>query len=157
MSLQFTGRGQVIVLMPPYALQLMLLLMQTFVHVITTEPLFRFISILAGFLALTYRLPNKILVNFSCDLDLEFSRSNIEFAVPQHKMVQLPWNEKQQSWLNTRPQMGPTILTLAMTLTLNFLAQIFNLLYRNKKWPNHYKTENKQMDWMLGLKCVHQF
>ena len=43
------------------------------------------------------------------DLDLEFSRSNIEFAISQPKMVRLPWNEKQTYWLNSRPQMRPMV------------------------------------------------
>ena len=54
------------------------------------------------------------------DLDLEFSRSNMEFAISQPKMVRLPRNEKQTYWLNWRSQMWPWGLTLAMTLTLYF-------------------------------------
>ena len=38
------------------------------------------------------------------DLDLEFSRSNIEFAISQPKMVQLPRNEKETYRLNSRAQ-----------------------------------------------------
>ena len=58
------------------------------------------------------------------DLDLEFSRSNIEFAISQPKMVRLPRNEKQTYQLNSGAQMWPVGLTLAMTLTLNFQGQI---------------------------------
>ena len=36
------------------------------------------------------------------DLDLEFSRSNMEFAIYQPKMVRLPWNEKQTYRLNSK-------------------------------------------------------
>ena len=142
MSLQFPGRGPVLV----HTLLYLLLPVQTFVHVITIEPLFRFISILARFMAVSCKLPNRILVNFGCDLDLEFSRSNIQFTVPQHKMVRLPWNEKQPNWLNARPQMSPSILTLAMTLTLNFGGQIFNLLYWNKNGP--IITKQKTSIWI---------
>ena len=39
------------------------------------------------------------------DLDVELSRSNIEFAIPQPKMVRLPRNKKQTYRLNSRPQM----------------------------------------------------
>ena len=35
------------------------------------------------------------------DLDLEFSRSNIELAISQPKMVQLPRNKKQTYQLNS--------------------------------------------------------
>ena len=54
------------------------------------------------------------------DLDLEFSRSNLEFAISQPKMIRLPWNKKQPYWFNIRPQTWPSGLTLGMTLTLNF-------------------------------------
>ena len=43
------------------------------------------------------------------DLDLDFSRSNIEFAISQPKMVRLQRNEKQTYWLNSRPQMWPMV------------------------------------------------
>ena len=52
-------------------------------------------------------------------LDLEFSRSNTEFAISQSKMVRLPWNENQTYRFNFRPQMLPLDLTLDMTLTVN--------------------------------------
>ena len=60
---------------------------------------------------------------------LEFSRSNMEFAISKPKMVRLPQNEKQIHRLHSRPQMWPSGLTFAMTLTLNFQGQIWNLLY----------------------------
>ena len=51
------------------------------------------------------------------DLDLEFSRANMEFAISRPKMVPLQQNKKQTNWLSPRPQMWPSDLTLAMTLT----------------------------------------
>ena len=54
------------------------------------------------------------------DLDLEFSRSNIEFALSQPKVVRLPRNKKQTYRLNSRPHIWPMALTLAKTLTLEF-------------------------------------
>ena len=54
------------------------------------------------------------------DLDLEFSRWNMEFAISQPNVVRLPWNEKQTYRLNSRPQVWPMGLTLAMTLTFEF-------------------------------------
>ena len=68
---------------------------QILVHAITFEELFGFLSFLAQLLALTCRLPDYILVDFRRDLDLDFSRSNMEFAISQPKMVRLPQNEKQ--------------------------------------------------------------
>ena len=77
------------------------------------------------------------------DLDLEFSRSNVEFAISLPKMVWLPRNEKQTYRLNPETQMRPLALTLAITLTLNFQGQIWNLLYLNEKWSDCYETKSK--------------
>ena len=71
-------------------------------------------------------------------------------------MVRLPRNEKQTYRLNSRAQMWPSGLTLAMTLTLNFQGQIQNLLYLNQKWSDCHKTKSKHIDWTLGLKCDHR-
>ena len=71
-------------------------------------------------------------------------------------MVRLPRNVKQTYRLNSRAQMWPLTLTLAMTLTLNFQGQIQNLLYLSQKWSDYHKTKSKHIDWTLGLKCDHQ-
>ena len=68
---------------------------QILVHAITFEQLLGFLSFLAQLLALTCRLPDYIFVDFRRDLDLDFSRSNMEFAISQPNMVRLPRNEKQ--------------------------------------------------------------
>ena len=86
------------------------------------------------------------------DLDLELSRSNMEFAISQSKMVPLPRNEKQTYRLNSRPQMWPSDFTLAMTLTLKFQGQIWNLLYLKQKWSDCHKTKCKHIDLTPGLK-----
>ena len=73
---------------------------------------------------LNYRWVMASNVTIGCslghDLDLEFSRSIMEFVISQPKLVRLSRNEKQTYWLNSRPQIWPSGLTLAMTLTLNF-------------------------------------
>ena len=97
---------------------------QILVHAITFEQLFGFLSFLGRLLALTCRLPDHILGDLDLDLDLDFSRSNMEFAISPPKMVRLPRNKKQTYRLNSRAQMWPSGLTLAMTLTLNFQGQI---------------------------------
>ena len=51
------------------------------------------------------------------------------------KMVRLPRNEKLINRLHSRPQMWPSGLTLALTLTLNFQGQIWNLLYLSQNGP----------------------
>ena len=71
-------------------------------------------------------------------------------------MVRLPRNEKQTYRLNSRAQMWPSGLTLAMTLTLNFQGQIQNLLYLSQKWSDCHETKSKHIDWTLGLKCDHR-
>ena len=87
------------------------------------------------------------------DRDLEISRSNMEFPISLPKMVWLPQNEKQTYRLNSRPQMWPSDVTLAMTLTLNFQGEIWNLLYLSQKWSNCYETKSKHIDWTPDLKC----
>ena len=62
-------------------------------------------------------------------------------------MVRLSRNEKQTYWLNSRAQMWPSGLTLAMTLTLNFQGQIWNLLYLSQKRSDCHKTK-KQTYWL---------
>ena len=64
------------------------------------------------------------------------------------------WNQTHQ--LNSRPQMWPSGLTLAMTLTLNFQGQIWNWLYLCQKWSDCHETKSKHIDLTLGLKCDHQ-
>ena len=71
-------------------------------------------------------------------------------------MVRLPRKEKQTYQLNSRAQMWPPGLTLAMTLTLNFQGQIWNFPYLSQKWPDCHETKRKHIDWTLGLKCVHR-
>ena len=71
-------------------------------------------------------------------------------------MVRLPRNEKQTYRLNSRAQMWPSGLTLAMTLTLNFEVQIQNLLYLSQKWSDCHETKSKHIDRTLGLNCDHR-
>ena len=71
-------------------------------------------------------------------------------------MVRLPRNEKQTYRLNSRAQMWPSGLTLAMTLTFNFQGQIQNLLYLSQKWSDCHETKSKHIDWTLGLKFDHR-
>ena len=167
------------------------------VHAITSEQLFRFLSFLVGLMDLTYRLPDKISVDFCRDLTLNFQGQIWNFAVSRPKMVRLPRNKsihidwtlslkrdhriwpwpcifkvkygihyisakngpiaiKQTYRLNSKPQMWPLDLTLAMTLTLNFQGQIWNLLYLVQKWSDYHETKSKHIDWTLCLKCDHR-
>ena len=71
-------------------------------------------------------------------------------------MVRLPWNEEQTYRFNSRPQMWPSGLTLAMTMTLNFQGQIWNWLYLCQKWSDCHEKKSEHIDWTLGLKCNHQ-
>ena len=129
---------------------------QILVHGITFEQLFGFLSFLAQLLALTYRLTDKIFVDFLRDLDLEFSGSNIELAISLPKMVRLPRNKKQTHRPNSRLKMWPLDLTLVMTLTLNFQGQISNWLYLSHKWSDCHEMKNIHIDWSQDLKCDHR-
>ena len=82
----------------------------------------------------------------------------MEFAISQPKRIRLQRNEKQTYRLNTRAKMWPSGLTLAMTLTLNFQGQIWNLLYLSQKWSDCHGTEPKaNISFELQcLKCDHQ-
>ena len=70
------------------------------------------------------------------------------------KNVWLPWNKKQTYRLISRPQMWPSSLSLAMTLTSNFQGQIWNWLYLCQKLSDCHET--KHINWTLGIKCDHQ-
>ena len=48
-------------------------------------------------------------------------------------MTRLPWNEWQSYRLNFRPRMWPSGLSLAISLTLDFQGQIWNLPFLNQK------------------------
>ena len=80
------------------------------------------------------------------DLNLDFSRSNMKFNKTQPKMVWLPRHEKQTYRLNSRSQMWLWGLILALTLTLNFQGQIWNLLYLSQKWSDCHETKSKHID-----------
>ena len=71
-------------------------------------------------------------------------------------MVRLPRNEKQTHRLNSRLQMGPSDLTLALTLTLNSQGQIWNWLYLCQKLSDCHETANISF-WTLGLKFDNGF
>ena len=75
------------------------------IHAKTPEQHFIFLRFFAGLMALNYIFSESIFVDFRRDLDLEFSRSNMEFAVYQSTMVPLPRNGKQTYRLRSRPQM----------------------------------------------------
>ena len=78
---------------------------------------------------------------------VKLTNYNMEFAISQPKMVQLSRNKNQAYRLNSGPQMWPSHLTLAMTLTLNFQGQSWNLLYLSQKWSDCHKTKSKHIDW----------
>ena len=88
----------------------------------------------------TYRLNSKasnVAIRFDLchDLDLEFSRSNIEFPISQPKVVRLPRNEKQTYRLNSRPQIWPMGLILTITLTFRILKVKCDLHLWPHTWP----------------------
>ena len=102
------------------------------------------------------------------DLDLEFSRSNKEFAISQPKVVQLPRNEKQTYRLNSRPQMWPMALTLTTTMTFGFSRSNVTLTFDHThgldhgfSWSNFEidVSQNGRADWHFtkGLAVGHSW
>ena len=69
-------------------------------------------------------------------------------------MVGLPRNEKQTHRLNSRLQMGPSGLTLAMTL--NSRSNIELNIFLRKKWCDCHEMKSKHIDSSQDLKCDHQ-
>ena len=65
--------------------------------------------------------------------------------------------KKKKYWLDSRLQMWPSGLTLAMTLILRFQGQIWNLLYLSQKLFNCHEMKNEHINWTLGLKCSQHF
>ena len=72
----------------------------------------------------------------------EFSTLDIYFAVSE-EIVWLPQNEKRTYRLNARPQMCPTIFSLA--ITLNFQGKIFYLLCILGKIGQFAPTKNRTL------------
>ena len=78
------------------------------------------------------------------DLDLEFSRSNMEFAISQPKVVRLPRNEKQIYRLNSKPQMWPMGLTLTFEFSRSNVTFTFDHTW---PWPWIAVSQNGRADW----------
>ena len=88
----------------------------------------------------TYRLNSKasnVTIRFDLghDIDRGFSRSNMELAISQPKVVRLPRNEKQTYRLNSRPQMWPMGLTLTIILTFEIWRSNVDLDLWPHTWP----------------------
>ena len=66
------------------------------------------------------------------DLDLEYSRSNIEFPISQPKMVRLPRNEKQTYRLNSRAQMWSSTIILTFEFWRSNVTLTFD---HTRPWP----------------------
>ena len=117
------------------------------------QQLFGFPSFLAWLLALTYRLPDEILVDFHHDLDLEISRSNMELAASLPKMVWLPRNKKQTHRLNSRPKMWPSDLTWPGPWPWIFKVK-YEICYISTKsgLMSTKRKANISSIWTLGLK-----
>ena len=73
--------------------------------------------------------------NLGDDLDLEFSRSNIEFAISQPKIVHLPRNEKLTYRLNSRASNVTNGFELDHHLDLWILKVKHDLDLWPHRWP----------------------
>ena len=92
------------------------------------------------------------------DLDLEFSRSNIEFAISQPKMIWLPRNEKQTYRLNSKASNVTIEFDLDHDLDLEFSRSNMEFpisqpkvvrLPRNEKQT--YRLNSRPQMWPMGL------
>ena len=92
------------------------------------------------------------------DLDLEFSRSNMEFAISQPKMVWLPRNEKQTYPLNSKASNVTIRFNLGHDLDLGFSRSNMEFpisqpkvvrLPRNEKQT--YRLNSRPQMWPMGL------
>ena len=92
------------------------------------------------------------------DLDLEFSRSNIEFAISQPKMVRLPRNKKQTYRLNSKASNVTIRFDLGHDLDLEFSRSNTEFpiyqpkmvrLPRNEKQT--YRLNSRPLMWPMGL------
>ena len=80
-----------------------------------------------------------IMFDLGHDLHLEFSMSNMEFAISQPKVVWLPRNEKETYRLNSRPQMWPMGLTLSFEFSRSSVTLTFDhmhVLEQGLSWSN---------------------
>ena len=100
-------------------------------------------------------LPDYILVDFRWDVGLEFSRSNIEFAISWPKWSNCHETKRKHIDWTLKPQIWPSDLTLVMILTFNFEGQIWNSLSQPKmvRLP---QNKSKHIDWTPSFKSDHQ-
>ena len=91
----------------------------------------------------------RFLVNFH--RDLEFSRSNMQFAISSPKMIWLSTNEKQTYQFNSRHHIRPSVSPWPWPWLI-FQGETYNLLYLSQKWSDCHEMKSKHMDWILGLK-----
>ena len=92
------------------------------------------------------------------DFDLEFSRSDIEFAISQPKLVRLPRNENQAYWLNSKASNVTIQFDLGHDLDLEFTRSNMEFpisqpkvvrLPRNEKQT--YRLNSRPQMWPMGL------
>ena len=82
--------------------------------------------------------------------DLEFSRSNVESALSQPKMVWLSQNKKQTCRLKSSFKCDHRIWTWPWPW-LNFQDQIWNVLYPSQRWLDCHKMKRAHIEWSEGF------
>ena len=86
------------------------------------------------------------------DLDFELSRSNMKSAISRPKMVPLPREKsKHIDWIELYASNMTSDLSLAMTLTINFQGQIWNLLNLSQRLFDCHKMKSMHIEWTEGL------
>ena len=98
--------------------------------------------------------------DLGCDLDLEFSRSDVEFTISRPKMVRLPWNKskhidstlslKWNHWIWPWPWPWPWIFEVKYGI--RYISAKVVRLPRNKKLTCRFKS--KPQMWPSDLTLV---
>ena len=93
-------------------------------------------------MALTCRLPDYILVNFCCDLDLQFSRSNMEFAISQPKMSPIATKRKANISIELKASKMIIGFDLDHDLDLEFSRSNMEFAISQPKWSDRHETKS---------------
>ena len=95
-------------------------------------------------------------VSLTHDIDLGFSRSNIEKVLSQEWDGRLTWNERDVSREDVTHTLWLSTLTSNMTLTLYFKGQILKKLYIRNGMAEWHGMKRMCVDKVLGPRCDFQ-
>ena len=102
-------------------------------------------------MVLCYKTASNVTIGFDLghDLNPEFWRSNMDFAISYDKMVRLPRNEKWKYRLNTRPQMCHRFWPWSWPWPYLFKVKVFNNSV-SQEWQGRLMLNEKEVDRLLA-------